>query len=211
MSVLRPASFLLGFFAAACSSATSSSSVSDVPGPSADASVVTDAGATPDAPATPAVKLTGFTAKGAVFQAARSLKDDGLLDIIIGDAGEVCHTPRTEQFTKSLHLTLHAKGPMAPGTFPVVDDTIMGGSGPPPQATAIVWDLYDVAGIYLCSVSNSDYGVTGGSITITKVSDTVVEGTLSMTLQKGGAVSGAFKANACAHPDARGHACALVH
>ena len=163
-----------------------------------------------DAAPAPGVSLTGFTAKGAAFRAARTTNDDGLLDIVIGAADDVCHAARTERFTKSLHLTLHAKGAMAPGTFPVVDDTVMGGSGPAPQATVFVWNVYDV-GPDRCALSGGDEAVTGGTITIASVGESIVEGTLAITLRKGGPVSGAFQASACARPDDGTHACALGH
>jgi len=59
-----------------------------------------DGGAVRDAPPAPGVSLTGFTAKSAAFRAARTTNDDGLLDIVMGDADDVCHAARTAKFTK---------------------------------------------------------------------------------------------------------------
>lgn len=153
--------------------------------------------------------LVGFAAQGASFRASMTEQSDGLLDIVLGDAADTCEATRTEQFTKVLHLTLRSKGDMKPGTFAVVDDTIMGGSGDPPQATAILWNVYDV-GADLCALSNEDAAISGGTITVTSASDSIVEGSVELRLGRSNAkVEGTFRAAACS-PSREVFACPLT-
>jgi hypothetical protein len=136
-------------------------------------------------------------------------RGEGLLDIVLGDAVEVCRSARTEQFTNVLHLTLRSSGAMKPGTFPIVLDTVMGGSGDAPQATVVLWKVYDV-GEDLCAVSNDDQG-RSGTITITQVTDAVVEGSMLLTREKAGSkIEGSFRAIACFSPPKQSVACPLA-
>ena len=157
--------------------------------------------------------LTGFAARGASFALSRTTNDQALLDIVIADAPDLCGTPRGAPFAKVLHLTLRAPGPMTTGAFPVAaNDTVMGGSGPAPEATVVVWTVYDVGGD-LCSLSNGpeDQTTTGGTITLTRVSDDVVEGSLALTAKSPASpIVGSFRATSCSPARKETFACPLA-
>lgn len=151
-------------------------------------------------------ELTGFTAQGASFRRSTNISDDALLDIVIGDADDVCGSPRAAM-SHVLHLTLRSRGAMQPGTFGIVDDTVMGGSGLAPQATVVHWLIHDV-GSDRCSLSNDDGG-SGGTITLTRVSDDVVEGRVALTMREGDAIEGSFRATLCRSATLESLACPL--
>ncbi|MDB4995793.1 MAG: hypothetical protein JWM74_3225 [Myxococcaceae bacterium] len=198
----------------ACSSPASSTGVEVAPTTSPDAGL-TDA--VSDAPREASnasnATLTGFTARGASFALSRTTDNQALLDIVIADTPDLCGTPRGAPFAKVLHLTLRAQGPMTTGAFPVAaHETVMGGSGPAPEATVVVWTVYDVGGD-LCSLSNGneDQTTTGGTITLTRVSDDVVEGSLALTAKSPATpIAGSFRATSCSAARKETFACPLA-
>ncbi len=201
----------------ACSSPASSTGGEVAPTAAADAGLTDAASDAPressDASSASNATLTGFDARGASFVLSRTTGDQALLDIVIADTPDLCGTPRGSAFAKVLHLTLRAQGPMTTGAFPVAaHEPIMGGSGPAPQATVVVWTVYDVGGD-LCSLSNGneDQTTTGGTITLTRVTDDMVEGSLALTAKSPATpIAGSFRATSCARARKETFACPLA-
>ncbi|HSO32064.1 MAG TPA: hypothetical protein VLT33_06100, partial [Labilithrix sp.] len=197
-----------------CSSAAVSSSSTTGPsdaagGSRSDAALDAPASDASDASAAPTHLDGAFTARGATFRTSVTTNGQGMLDIAFADVDDVCRTARTDKLSRVLHLTLRAEGAITAGTFAIVNDTVLGGSGPAPQATAVVWSIYDV-GSDVCSLSNDDQGISG-SITLTSVGAGAIEGTLDLALAKGGVqVQGAFGASLCAQPLRPTFACPLA-
>lgn len=168
-----------------------------------------DAGPAPSPSPSPTRVGGAFTAQGATFRVSRTVKGEGVLDIAFADVDDVCRTSRTEAFTDVLHVTLRSPGAPAPGAFAIVPDTVMGGSGPAPQGTAVLWSVYDV-GSDLCSLSNKN-AAASGTVTLTKVTADTLEGTVDSTLQTGSAkVQGTFEATRCDTPRAGAFSCPLT-
>ena len=216
MRPTRSASLLcLAVFSAvvvACSGASSSTSSL------ADSATPVDAGGSDatsdgrlDARSGSSASITGFTARGASFAASKSRVGEALLDIVFADSDDVCGAPRSAQLTKVLHLTVRTSGAMEPGTYPVIVSTVLGGSGDAPESTVVVWAVSDVGGD-LCTLSSDDEAGYGGvdTITLTRVSDDVVEGTVNFTLKKAGSkVVGSFRATSCPAAQKKSFACPL--
>lgn len=214
--MLRSISLTLVLVACSSSSASApeapSTSIPDAgPDPSAPGADGGVEAASPEPPARSSATLTGFTARSAVFRVARTGAGEGLLDVVLGDADDLCTTARTEKLTPALHLTLRAGGAMKPGSFPVVLDTVLGGSRDAPAATVVYWRVYDVADD-TCAVTNTDQGATGGTIAITSFGeDTAVDGTIDVTLdQSGTKIEGSFHALPCLRPRPESLACFLA-
>jgi hypothetical protein len=153
--------------------------------------------------------IGAFTARVATFRTSRTKDDQLLVDILFADADEACATSRADRFTKVLHVTVRLPATDTSGSIPVVLDTVMGGHGPAPQATAVLWSIYDV-GADLCSLSNEDQGASG-TITLTKISADAVEGTVDLGLDRTpGKVQGVFAATLCETPARTTYACPLA-
>jgi len=150
-----------------------------------------------------------LAARGATFKTSRTTSGEYLLDIVLGDVADVCHTSRTNRFTKVLHLTLRSANAPSPGTFAIVRDTVMGGSGPAPQGTGVLWSISDV-GPDLCSLDNQDQG-SAGAVTLTKVTSDAIEGAVDITLANAAAkAQGTFVATSCVAPGRATLACPLA-
>jgi hypothetical protein len=116
------------------------------------------------------------------------------VSIIITQYASACTTARdTTAPVLSLYLR-SADAELSPGTFPIVDSWISGGSGPPPQGTANLFGLSATD----CGVSNLDQAKTG-MVTLTVVDAVHVEGTFDITMGVGGSYMGSFSL-----PDCRG-------
>jgi len=166
-----------------------------------------------EAGSTAFVKLTGFAARGAAFRATRTDASDSgetIIDIALGDADDLCHAARTEKLTDVLHLTLRADGALEPGAFPIVLDSVMGGSGKAPESTGVTWSVSDIGGDK-CVLSLANQAATGGTITITAADESALEGTISITLEASGSkIQGSFRATPCFQPPPESVACVLA-
>jgi hypothetical protein len=116
------------------------------------------------------------------------------VSIIITQYPSACTSARdTSAVVLSMYLR-SAAVELSPGTFPIVDSWIAGGSGAPPQGTANIFGLSATD----CGVSNLDQATTG-TVTITVVDAAHVEGTFDITMIVGGSFTGSFSL-----PDCRG-------
>lgn len=151
-----------------------------------------------------------FTAKGASFDTSLTDREERMLDIVFADSLALCSSPRTASSTPVFHVTLRAAANTTfPGTYSIVHDSVMGGSGAAPSGTAVMWSVYDGASD-ACSLTNTDE--LAGTVTITEASATRVTGTLSLTsaTQNTGSIQGTFSAQACHVVDKRTFACPLA-
>lgn len=201
----------------ACSSSSDTSSAPPTldagPDTASDAnpSATDGSDAGPDGP-DGATSVTGaFAAHGAAFSRAMTTTGESLVEIILSDEADPCTTLRTRPFTKVVQLTLRLPSPTTTGAVPVVRDTVLGGSGPAPQATATLWTIHDVGPtLDVCSLSNEDQGVSG-VVSITGITGDVVEGTLDVELGNASTHAvGTFRAVACPAADKHALACPLT-
>ena len=115
------------------------------------------------------------------------------ISIALGDYANLCTAVR-DTARPILEFYLRATtAELAPGTFPLVMSTVEGVTDAPPEGTLNYFSLYADA----CSVSNQDWA-TSGSVTLTRVTSTRVEGSFSATLETSGTVSGEFALDECA-------------
>ena len=204
---------LVASVAAACSAPEITPRPSPSPG-SGEAGARTTAGdAGSDAPPENATIVEGaFTARSAAFTVAATLDGHPLVDVVLADVADACTTTRVDRFTKALHLTIQGTGTAAltPGVYPIVTDNLLGGYGPPPEATAILWTIYDDAD-KTCALSNDGAAAAGGTITITSVAPSNIDGRIDLTLAgDAGVVTGTFVASSCESAARDTYACPLA-
>jgi len=139
------------------------------------------------------------------IRATAKLED--VADIVLANVADVCSAERGSGATNVLHLTLRAERSLALGTYPIVIDTTMGGSGAAPQGTAVLWSVSDVGGD-ACTLNNTD--AMSGSVTLTYVGDERIDGTIDLALESNGTkVSGSFAAPLCGAVGSSSVACPL--
>jgi len=117
----------------------------------------------------------------------------GGVSIAIGDYADLCAATR-DTARPILEFYLRAStAELSPGTFPLVNSVVAGGTSAPPQGTLNYFVLYaDV-----CSVSNQDIA-NSGSVTLMRVTSTRIEGNFAATLNSNGSISGDFVLDECA-------------
>jgi hypothetical protein len=100
---------------------------------------------------------------------------------------------------------------MGPGPFPIVSDTVEGGSGPAPQGTAVRWTISDIGGDP-CTLDNSaSHNPITGTVTVTSYAQDVrVEGTLDLHGPNGAVLGGSFDARTCGTITLASYACELI-
>jgi hypothetical protein len=179
-------------------------------GRSEDAASDAESGRTVDAGTSGTIVSGSFVASNATFRSSRSLEGNAMLDIVLADAPEMCAASRPA-LSRSLQVTIRAAGQMAPGLFPIVVDTFVGGSGPAPQGTAIVWTIRDV-GVDACVLDNlaTDNPITGTVRVTSYAEDTLVQGTVDLHGPNGSQITGSFRAGVCPQIDAESYACELI-
>jgi hypothetical protein len=114
------------------------------------------------------------------------------VSIVITQYAGACTSARdTSAPVLSLYLR-SADTELSPGTFPIVDSSIAGGGGPPPQATANLFGLHPID----CGVNSLDHAATG-VVTITAVDAAHVEVTFDLTMTVGGSYKGSLSLPDC--------------
>ena len=115
------------------------------------------------------------------------------VSIAIGDYTNLCTAVRdTARPILEFYLRA-ATAELAPGTFPLVNSPVEGGTDAPAEGTLNYFVLYTDA----CSVSNQDSAISG-SVILTRVTSTRLEGTFTAMLETSGAISGDFALDECA-------------
>jgi len=171
---------------------------SNDPSPSSEAAVDASTDARADQASLGTTSLGGgFSARSASFRLSRSTKGEHVIDILLSDTPSACAAKRETVDTEVLHLTLRSEESPRPGNFNIVDDLVMGGTGPGPQGTATFWRVRD-NGADKCLLSNADRAVLG-TVTLTAVSEAGVEGVVDLIGGRDGAVpvQGSFVADPC--------------
>lgn len=139
-----------------------------------------------------------FYAAGAAATHFSFVADDGGpgaggMALMIGQYPAMCSVPRVS-FSPVLYFYLRAANQhVEPGSYPIVDDVVLGGTGAGPQATLHVLAPYGDD----CGVRYEDHA-TSGTLVVTHRSAEVVEGTFDATLARNGHVQGTFHIVECA-------------
>ena len=114
------------------------------------------------------------------------------LSLLLGEYENVCQAPRVA-LSPALFFTLRAPvGEALVRTYSIVNDTVLGGSGPAPQATVQAITMTNTD----CGLNNVDQA-SGGTITVTKYENGFVEGSFDTTFAKGGPAHGTFRIAVC--------------
>ena len=138
-------------------------------------------------------RALGAAAKRFAFANADGGPGNGGASMVMGEYASMCSTPRPN-LSPAFYFYLRAAGAdVVPGTYPLVDDVVLGGSGPAPQATLTIVRLSSAD----CAIDNVDQATTG-TVVITNVSGGILEGTFDATLGKNGHAKGSFRIVPCA-------------
>jgi len=201
------ASFVL---LAACTSASSSSTVSDgdaatAPPPPNDvdaASPVNDASTKPETSV--AAEGLPFTLQGGgarrAWSTSNTQKPADVVDIVLTNWESACKSGVPD---KSRVVALYARAVDKPGTYPIQDGVVLGGDGTSGQFSMLEWTMLDRSTWPDDVRPECGYDAmpgtrwTSGTVTITKLDDTTVEGSLEATDASGKKVTATFRVPMC--------------
>ncbi len=172
---------------------------------SSDASIGTDAAdAAPSVEVTVTATVNGrpFHAKGAAEHRFWFVADGGRgnagMSLLIGQYPAMCSAPRVPLSPTLFFYLRSDQSEVVPGTYPLVDDFVLGGRGPAPQATLNVITMSSRD----CGIDTLDQS-TSGTITITKSGAGIIEGMFDAVLSRNGAIRGNFRITPCTPWDPR--------
>jgi hypothetical protein len=114
------------------------------------------------------------------------------ISFAISEYEDPCHSVRDTTRPILAFYLRDSRPELSPGTFPLVDSWVTGGTDSPPQGTLNVLGLYPES----CGVTNLDWAVSG-DIEITRVTGSQIEGSFEALLETNGVISGEFVIDEC--------------